>query len=68
MVALIVAATTVVSGLIALATALLSARLKDLTLRVDGRLTELLESTRAASRAEGVTQGEQDQRDREVSQ
>lgn len=32
--------------------------------RIDGRLTELLKSTSALARAEGVAQGEQSQRDR----
>ena len=67
LVALIVGATTVISAIIALTTALLTRRLSDLEIKVDGRLTQLLESTRAGAHAEGVTRGEQDQRDREVS-
>ena len=70
-VALIVAATTIISALIALASTIIIRRLDHLGIQVDGRLTQLLESTRAEgvanadlARSEGSIQGGKDERER----
>jgi hypothetical protein len=39
-------------------------RINTIEVKIDGRMDELLNLTRSGARAEGVTQGEQDQRDR----
>ena len=41
-------------------------RINTIEVKIDGRMEELLTLTRSGARAEGVTQGEQDQRDRTI--
>lgn len=47
-----------------LALTVIEGEVREVGERIDGRLTELLKSSSALARAEGVAQGEQSQRDR----
>lgn len=64
LIAAIGAATAIVTAVIALVGAYLSRQNKETRLAIDGRLTELLETARALSRAEGVAEGTATERDR----
>lgn len=42
-------------------------KVQEIEVRIDGRMEELLAATSSGARAEGVTQGEQAQRDRQAA-